>query len=360
MKYWLFTLTYKTGFVRLVQFLNNMLGKRLTILTLHRVGMKNENDYSGLPNIFIKVENFKKIVGFIKKYYNVISLKQFYQYKNEGKKLPNNSLMITFDDGYKDAYEYAFPLLKEHNFPFVLFLPSDLLNGKVDYWWDRFYNYGRILDNNTLKKVLIAKELPTEIYSAVTNLLDSYPDHHPDMIENLIIEIRKLPKSQIDLILADIKKKISKDRLDRITKNELINSDEVNEMLQNGAELGSHTVTHCFLDSISFEEGDIEINESKKVLEGAFYNKIDSFAYPGGLWRKETEESLLKSGYLSAFTCESGINDLSQNPLFLKRINVTDDMFCLPNDQYSEALTANRLILPELFNFIRQLKSKIF
>ena len=131
-------------------------------------------------------------------------------------------------------------------------------------------------------------------------------------------------------------------------------------MLQNGAELGSHTVTHCFLDSISFEEGDIEINESKKVLEGAFYNKIDSFAYPGGLWRKETEESLLKSGYLSAFTCESGINDLSQNPLFLKRINVSDDMFCLPNDQYSEALTANRLILPELFNFIRQLKSKIF
>lgn len=72
------------------------------------------------------------------KNYNVISLQDYYDHITEGKKLPDNPIVITFDDGYSSNYEEAFPILKELNMPATIFVVTDTVGetpagGKVNY-----------------------------------------------------------------------------------------------------------------------------------------------------------------------------------------------------------------------------------
>jgi peptidoglycan/xylan/chitin deacetylase (PgdA/CDA1 family) len=59
----------------------------------------------------------------------VLTLEEFTAWKKGDAKIPENSLMITFDDGWKSVYTDAFPILKEFGFPFTLFLYKNYVDG---------------------------------------------------------------------------------------------------------------------------------------------------------------------------------------------------------------------------------------
>ena len=42
---------------------------------------------------------------------------------------------FTFDDGYRDNRDYAYPVLKRHNVPFTVYVPSEFPGGNADLWW---------------------------------------------------------------------------------------------------------------------------------------------------------------------------------------------------------------------------------
>ena len=67
--------------------------------------------------------------------FHVLSLLEFYDYMTSGKDMPENSVVITFDDGYEGVYRHAFPLLKEYKFPATIFLACDLDTHPI-FWWD--------------------------------------------------------------------------------------------------------------------------------------------------------------------------------------------------------------------------------
>lgn len=54
--------------------------------------------------------------------YNTITFTDYYNYITKGTKLPDNPVLITFDDGYTNNYEYLFPLLKEFNMKATIFV----------------------------------------------------------------------------------------------------------------------------------------------------------------------------------------------------------------------------------------------
>lgn len=67
--------------------------------------------------------------------YNVISIEQFEDFMlGKEKEIPNNAVVLTFDDGYEDFYENAYPILKEHNMPatnFIVVKSSDIFNPDI-------------------------------------------------------------------------------------------------------------------------------------------------------------------------------------------------------------------------------------
>lgn len=79
----------------------------LLILIYHGVGQNQENWMH--PSINEKI--FETQINYIKRRYKVISLKSLVSLNQEKKPLPKKAAIITFDDGYKNIYKYAYPIL---------------------------------------------------------------------------------------------------------------------------------------------------------------------------------------------------------------------------------------------------------
>lgn len=91
--------------------------KGVTILMYHYTTEKSEN-YMSVPK-----EKFREQMKYLKQNgFNVITLDDLYSYYTEGKEIPDNAVIITFDDGYKNNYLYAYPILKEYGFKATIFM----------------------------------------------------------------------------------------------------------------------------------------------------------------------------------------------------------------------------------------------
>ena len=91
--------------------------KKYAILTYHDFTKGNPQN-----NMQKNIDEFKKEMKFLKKHgYKTLTLSDIECYMNKKCKLPRKSVLITFDDGYKNTYELAFPILKEYGFNAVLF-----------------------------------------------------------------------------------------------------------------------------------------------------------------------------------------------------------------------------------------------
>ena len=92
---------------------------QVPILMYHSVypGAKPQN------RLAVNADSFRRQVCFLKKHnYNVIPLEKLADLIREKKKIPRNTVLITFDDGYRDFYLYAYSVLKEYNLPATMFV----------------------------------------------------------------------------------------------------------------------------------------------------------------------------------------------------------------------------------------------
>jgi peptidoglycan/xylan/chitin deacetylase (PgdA/CDA1 family) len=97
------------------------------ILTYHSI-----NYNKGM--LFVAPENFEKQMSYIKREnYKVISLDELVEGILNKKKFPHKTLVITFDDGYKDNFTYAYPTLNRYGFPATIFLTSNDIGMKKDF-----------------------------------------------------------------------------------------------------------------------------------------------------------------------------------------------------------------------------------
>ncbi len=84
----------------------------------------------------VSPENFERQMAFLRKYhYRVLSLDELVGRIKSGKQISRKSVVVTFDDGYEDNYSYAFDILKKHEIPAIIFIPSDLIGTKGYLVW---------------------------------------------------------------------------------------------------------------------------------------------------------------------------------------------------------------------------------
>ena len=91
--------------------------ERLPSFTYHHVDPKLKNDIAITPATFEAQLKVLKDGG-----YHTITARQLADYHSKGTPLPDKPVMITFDDGWKNQYEYAAPLLKKYGFVATYFI----------------------------------------------------------------------------------------------------------------------------------------------------------------------------------------------------------------------------------------------
>lgn len=85
----------------------------------------------------ITPENFQRQMRFLKNHhYTVLPLESLAGLIKEKKRIPSKSIAITFDDGYKDNYIYAFPILKKYNLPATIFIIVNEIGRPDRLSWD--------------------------------------------------------------------------------------------------------------------------------------------------------------------------------------------------------------------------------
>ncbi len=97
------------------------------ILSVHRVidtnGELSDYDKLDIERGCLTLRDFEERIVYLKKHYNFVRLEDYVESLNDEKKeFPDNAVVLTFDDGYKDIIDTVYPVLKKHNIPMTLFL----------------------------------------------------------------------------------------------------------------------------------------------------------------------------------------------------------------------------------------------
>ncbi len=303
----LINLTSRFGFFDAYSIMRKYFGSQILILTYHRIGPDN-NAWLLPPT---NTSDFENQMRYLTKTHRIMSLNELAKALLEGKSLDGKIAVVTFDDGYKDSYKYAFPVLKKYNIPATIFL----ITGHVDegnlFWFDKI-RY--TLCNTEIKKF--------ELENFGEFVLDSIDNKLKSMF-TIVEKLKKIPNEKKDNVLKKLAD-ICNVNIPSDLGNEFILSwDEVKEMSEYGIVFGAHTVTHPILTRVSLDEARYEITQSKKDIEKQLGKKIDTFCYPNGTvedFNNDIIEIVKNNGFSCAVTTVPLINASKKNLFKLGRM----------------------------------------
>lgn len=113
---------------------------------------------------------------------------------------------------------------------------------------------------------------------------------------------------------------------DAINKKGFVSMEQLISIHNSGMEIGSHTVSHTFLDTINSNEISHELQDSKRIIENIIGHQVTSIAPPGGWYNSDAVVISKRLGYKFLFSCEIGLNNLTKKPFVYKRIEVLRGM----------------------------------
>src|SRR5215467_4075836 len=118
--------------------------KNFQILTYHRVNDDNDPFFTGM-----KIDTFEKHMEYLSDYYDIMSLEEIID-RMKYNDIPDDTIAITFDDGYKDVYLNAYPILKKFSIPATIFLPTSCIDTGEVLWHDRVFSAFRETQKSSL------------------------------------------------------------------------------------------------------------------------------------------------------------------------------------------------------------------
>ena len=122
MKKRLFSLCHKLYLTRLAAWWNR---RRVIILCYHGVTERQERHPDDASGLHIRAQRFEAQLNYLRRHYNVVSLGQFVEARKNNVPLPDYSVVLTFDDGYRNFLTGALPRLNARKLPVAVFLITD-------------------------------------------------------------------------------------------------------------------------------------------------------------------------------------------------------------------------------------------
>jgi peptidoglycan/xylan/chitin deacetylase (PgdA/CDA1 family) len=267
----------------------------LRVLTYHRV---------------IDAPTFEEHMQYLASHYNVTPLSALLDAVSLGEALPPRSVMITFDDGYREVGELAWPILQRLGLPAVLFVPTAYPDHPDQgFWWDR-----------------------------LEQALDDTPRR-----DRLRTPIGRLPLagtgdraracSRLKRYLTTLHHDAARGRAEAICREldapprlgpGVLGWNDLRRLAGEGLAIGAHSRTHPFMDRLSAEAARDEVLGAMEDLRRELGEALPIFCYPNGRCGPAVLDALRKAGIVVAFTTRRGTNDLrTADPLQLRRINVS-------------------------------------
>lgn len=276
---------------RLADLLWPLRSNGLYCFNFHRIGDANSTPFD--PCVYsCSADDLEKYINFIKNNFRVINVDELHQIIAQGKKVKEKLALITFDDGYRDNYDLAYPILKKFDVPGLFFIATAMIESGHLTWWDeiawhvKHCSGKKIKLKNWIDAVQIDEQVSINTIKKVLARIKSFPG----TIEEQLIELRAISQQTVPRNLV---------------KELFVTWAQIKEMSDNNISIGAHSHSHQILSTLPEKELLYELTEVKKLLEDVTAKSVSTISYPVGgpnTYNKSMFVLLDKLGYKSGFS----------------------------------------------------------
>lgn len=257
---------------------NSIFNKPIGYIYMFHMVSPYEGKLDVIDELRVSPEYFKNFLQEQKEKLTFISIEDLPNVINKKVKLDKPFGIITFDDGYEDNFIYAYPILKELNIPFTIYVSVNLVDEGQPIW-----NYPLILEQivrtndelvlgNGQKYQCITKDEKNNVFRQLKALIFSfdYKTFHNDFTSTFV--------NYIDTTKFD-RNMLSWNQIIELSQDDLCT-------------IGSHTMSHCRLSIKDKDDLMYELKNSKDILSQKINKSVEHLAYPFGWITDVSEEAV--------------------------------------------------------------------
>lgn len=251
-----------------------------------------------MPSMLISRRMLERQLDWVGRHFRILSLDELGAQLERGEPFEKPVAAITFDDGYRDVYDHAFPLLRHKGIPSAVFVVTDLIGTSRLQMYDKLY-------------LLLARafstwhSVPQELVRRLQGLEIRLPGAERSLAVDPYAAMRllftALPQAELDRVIQTLETEIEIGESE-LKKHHALSWEMLAEMHQAGVTIGSHTKTHAVLTNETWEHMLNQTGKSKQALESRLGITIQHFAYPNGSFNAAAVHAVAHVGYRFAYT----------------------------------------------------------
>lgn len=288
---------------------------------------------------------FEKQLQFFKENFSVVTMQDVIEALN-GKQLPLNALLLTFDDGYIDNYTVAMPLLKKYGMQGSFFIPGKTFTENV------------LLDVNKIHFVLASASNPKELVNDINTLLDiaRQTPEYCNLPSNEALYAQYGIANRFDNADVVFCKRVLQTAIPENLRNDMssqlfakyvginesnfarelyMNSDQIQCMKDNGMFIGIHGYDHYWLGNLQKEQMQQDIDKALKVMAQFINPNAWVMNYPYGSYNQDVIDYISSKGCVLGLTTKVARAELNnENRFTLQRLDCND--FPPKSDNYQK------------------------
>ncbi len=264
------------------------------------------------PGMIVTPDTFRQQLRQLKQWFTVLPLREWVERAERGAPLPARACAITFDDGWRDNFEFALPILQQEQLPATVFVVSHMIGTHQSFW------------PNRLSRVLHASQ---QAVPAALQTLSALKNGIRTDRETLAATIDQCKALGDDQLLAMLDRAEQELGLQPPVEPDLMNWEQVRAMTGSGlVDIGSHTCGHRRLKAdVDAEVVAREVVDSRKRIETELDRPIELFCFPNGDVSAQADR-LVRGTYRAAVTTQRGINRADADRHALLRIGIHEEI----------------------------------
>jgi len=304
-----------------------MLRRRIVILMLHGV-MDNSNETVWNPlRHRLSPDKLEEFMAALAKHYHFVSLQDAVDMLQGKRPVRPYSLVLTFDDGYRNNITHALPVLRRFNAPVTFFIATGFVDQPKPFWFDRL-DYALQHISGDCREVTVAGQTVRIRIADRDALRASYSWFRTLAKAEYRSDVEFLQTmSDLAECLEGESGKALKDVIEDDGWASLLTWPEIEAASKESYVcFGSHTVDHIRLGLVDERVARDQLARSKHSLEQHTSRPCLCLCYPNGSFTDETVELVREGGYVCGVTTEDGLNGIGNDVMKLHRINVPADV----------------------------------
>jgi peptidoglycan/xylan/chitin deacetylase (PgdA/CDA1 family) len=250
----------------------------------------------------VTVPTLERQLAFLEQHFEIVPLGHLLDGETVRRRARRPRCVITFDDGWRDNYDLAFPILRQRSIPATIFLTTDFIGTERVFWHTELIYLllmGELSEYLRDEPALAA--YPEPVRECLRRCAEPGLGSRADDVDTLVETVKaRCSEDEIQALLETLTRAARLGRLLFPGRRFFLDWEQVREMAANGFEIGSHGRSHRILTRVSSQEAKQELVQSKAEIERRVGREVTHFAFPNEDANADLAGWAAQAGYRTA------------------------------------------------------------